>query len=234
MKHLIIAVSAWGLLYGVGVCSAEEPSEAKAEAPQPVESVEVKTDEEKVNYSLGYQLGKDLERQELKLLPDVLLRGAEDAISGKEALIHSRQRAVALRQIKEARAKANLEQSQAFLAENGKKEGVQTLPSGLQYRVIQAGEGKTPGVDDSVTVHYRGTLIDGTEFDSSHKRGKPATFPVKKVIKGWKEALQLMKEGAKWELFVPPDLAYGKLGRKKTIPPNSALIFEVELISVKE
>ena len=109
---------------------------------------------------------------------------------------------------------------------------MQTLPSGLQYKVIQPGTGKTPGGTDKVTVHYRGTLVDGSEFDSSHKRGKPASFQVGRVVKGWTEALQLMQEGAKWELFIPPELAYGERGAGARIPPNSTLIFEVELISV--
>ena len=233
MKYSRIAVSALGLLYGIGVGAAEQPAEAQTEAPQSTGSVEIKTDEEKVNYSLGFELGKDLKGQELKLLPDALLRGAEDAISGGKALVNTRQRAAALKQIRDMRAKENLEQSQAFLTRIAKKEGVVTLPSGLLYREVQAGEGKTPGADDSVVVNYRGSLIDGSEFDSSYERGKPATFQVKKVIKGWREALLLMKEGAKWELFIPPELAYGKRGRPKTIPPNSALVFEVELIAVK-
>ena len=109
-----------------------------------------------------------------------------------------------------------------------------TLESGLQYKVIKAGEGKTPVITDKVTVHYRGTLIDGTEFDSSHERGKPTTFPLQRVIKGWREALQLMQEGAEWELYIPPQLAYGKMGHRKTIPANSALIYEVELISIEQ
>jgi FKBP-type peptidyl-prolyl cis-trans isomerase FklB len=220
-------------LYGAGVCAADEPAESKTEAPQSTESVEVKTDEEKVNYSLGFELGKDLKGQELKLVPEALLRGAEDGLSGNKALVNTRQRAAALKQIKEMRAKNNLEQSQAFLARIAEKEGVVTLPSGLLYREVQAGEGKSPGAGDSVVVNYRGNLMDGSEFDSSYERGKPTTLQVKKVIKGWREALLLMKEGAKWELFIPPELAYGKRGRSKTIPPNSALVFEVELVSVK-
>jgi FKBP-type peptidyl-prolyl cis-trans isomerase FklB len=229
MKHSMIAVSVLGLLYGVGVCAAEET----VEPPQSTGSIEIKTDEEKVNYSLGFELGKDLKRQELKLVPDALLRGAEDGLSGGKALVKPTQRAAALKQIKEKRAQANLEQAQAFLATNAEKEGVKTLPSGLQYRELQAGEGKTPGADDSVVVNYRGNLIDGTEFDSSYDRGKPSTFQVKKVIKGWREALLLMKEGAKWELYIPPELAYGKRGMRNRIPPNNALVYEVELIAVK-
>jgi FKBP-type peptidyl-prolyl cis-trans isomerase FklB len=232
MKYSMIAVSILGLLYGIGIGATEEPAAAKTEAPQST-SVEINTDEEKVNYSLGYELGKDLKGQQLELLPEALLRGAEDAISGDKALVRPTQRAAALKQIKEKRAQANLEQAQAFLTANAEKEGVQTLPSGLQYRAIQPGEGNSPGADGSVVVNYRGTLIDGTQFDSSYDRGKPSTFQVKKVIKGWREALLLMKEGAKWERYIPPELAYGKRGLRKTIPPNNALVYEVELISVK-
>lgn len=195
---------------------------------------EPQSENDKAIYSLGYELGKDIKRHELKLTPEILLKGATDAIDGNKPLVKSSERKKALKAIKEGRAQENLEKAQAFLAENGKKEGVVTLPSGLQYKEIKAGEGKSPAATDSVTVQYRGRLLDGTEFDSSYKRGKPSSFQVKRVIKGWSEALQLMKEGAKWELTIPPELAYGKRGHGKTIPPNSALIFEVELISVKQ
>jgi len=127
----------------------------------------------------------------------------------------------------------NKKEGEAFLAENKKKEGVVTLPSGLQYKVIKEGTGKQPSADATVETNYRGTLIDGTEFDSSYKRGQAATFPVNGVIAGWTEALQLMKEGAKWQLFVPANLAYGERGAGNVIGPNATLIFEVELISVK-
>jgi FKBP-type peptidyl-prolyl cis-trans isomerase len=186
---------------------------------------------DKVNYSLGYELGKDLKRQELELRQEMLLQGAKDAIEGNNPKVNSRERRQALAEIKAKRAQDNLEKSQIFLAEKAKMEDVVSTPSGLLYRVLQAGEGKTPGATDKVTVNYRGTLIDGSQFDSSYDRGKPSNFKVDKVIKGWSEALQLMQEGSKWELYIPPGLAYGKRGRKP-IPPNSALIFEVELISV--
>ena len=126
----------------------------------------------------------------------------------------------------------NLEAGRAFLAEKETEEGVTVLPSGLMYKVIDAGDGATPGPADQVTVHYRGTLIDGTVFDSSYDRGQPATFPVNRVIAGWVEALQLMNEGAKWELYIPSELAYGRAGAGGDIPPNCALIFEVELIKI--
>jgi FKBP-type peptidyl-prolyl cis-trans isomerase FklB len=127
----------------------------------------------------------------------------------------------------------NKADGEKFLAENAKKEGVKVLPSGLQYKVITPGTGKSPKATDTVTTHYKGMLIDGTEFDSSYKRGEPATFPVSGVIPGWTEALQLMKEGAKWQLFLPSNLAYGERGAGRDIGPNATLIFEVELISVK-
>ena len=227
MKYSTIAVLALGLVYGV--CRADEPNTA---ADTSAGAIELKNDNDKVLYSLGYELGRDISRQELQLVPEVLLKGAEDGKSGARPRVDAKQRQAALKQIRAARAEENLAQSRAFLAANGKKAGVQTLPSGLQYKVIQAGEGKTPGARDNVRVHYRGSLIDGSQFDSSYDRGKPATFRVNQVIKGWQEALQLMKQGAKWELFIPPDLAYGERGRPGAIPPNSALIFEVELISV--
>ena len=122
--------------------------------------------------------------------------------------------------------------SENFLKHNATQEGVVSLPSGLQYRVLQDGTGAKPGYNDKVTVHYRGTLLDGTEFDSSYKRGSAATFPLNRVIKGWTQALSLMREGSKWELFIPSDLAYGKQGSGENIGPNEALIFEVELIKV--
>jgi FKBP-type peptidyl-prolyl cis-trans isomerase len=146
------------------------------------------------------------------------------AIRKRVVAVHGRERM--------AKAQKNKQEGQAFLQENGKREGVVTLPSGLQYRVIEEGEGSSPGPADSVTVHYRGTLIDGTEFDSSYSRGQAATFQIKGVIIGWYEGLQLMREGSKWELFVPSDLAYGIQGTGSGIGPNSTLIFEVELISV--
>lgn len=133
-----------------------------------------------------------------------------------------------------ARAQQNLKEGQAFLEENGKREDVVVLPSGLQYRILEEGSGASPGPTDSVTVHYRGTLINGTEFDSTYGGGQPLTFQVSGVIMGWYEALQLMKEGSRWELFVPPDLAYGREGAGARIGPNSTLLFEVQLISVNQ
>jgi FKBP-type peptidyl-prolyl cis-trans isomerase len=206
------------------------------------EKVEPKTENEKINYSVGYQIGGDFKRQEVEPNPEAVMKGIEDALSGAEPLMNAEQMNATLINLKKRIMQAqqqkmidaaadNLKAANAFLAENAEKEGVTTLESGLQYKVIASGAGKSPQKSDKVTVHYRGTLTDGTEFDSSHSRGKPASFGVDQVIRGWTEALQLMKEGDKWELYIPPKLGYGALGGRK-IPPNSALIFEVELISV--
>ncbi|NNJ94054.1 MAG: FKBP-type peptidyl-prolyl cis-trans isomerase [Halobacteria archaeon] len=197
------------------------------------EAVAPQSESHKAIYSLGYELGTELKAHALDFDQELLLQGINDAIDGNKPLVKTTGRNRALAQIRQQRAQRNLEQSQAFLAENAKKKGVVTLDSGLQYRVIKAGEGNSPQATESVSVNYRGTLIDGTEFDSAYEPGKPVTFQVKKVIKGWREALPLMKEGGKWELYIPPELAYGKRAPRKTIPPNSALIYEVELIAVK-
>ena len=146
--------------------------------------------------------------------------------------LQKRVKAAGQKDLKEKAAK-NLEDGKRFLADNQKKEGIKTLPTGLQYKVLAEGAGKTPQATDTVTINHKGTLIDGTEFNSSYKRGQPATFKVDGAIKGWTQALQLMKEGSKWQLFIPPELAYGERGAGRNIPPNSTLIFEVELISVQ-
>lgn len=232
MKISSVAIAAVGLLYGVAAADDPVAPPAVPESRPPV--IELTQNNEQVNYSLGYELGQDLKRQGLELAPEALLKGAEDALKGQRPLVDTRRRQAALKEIKDKRSQENLEKSLAFLAANAEKEGVTTLPSGLQYREIRAGEGKTAEPTGRVTVNYRGTLIDGTEFDSSYERGRPSTFQVKRVIKGWAEAMSLMKEGAKWELFIPPDLAYGKQSPRKRIPPNSALIYEVELLSVEQ
>jgi len=206
--------------------------------------VSLESDDAKVSYSIGYQIGGDIQRQGFPLDPNALAAGILDASTGAEAKLAEEERRTALAALqervmaaqkasREAKSETNLAAAKAFLAENGAKEGVTTLPSGLQYKVITEGTGPKPGATDTVTVHYRGTLIDGTEFDSSYSRNEPATFPLNRVIKGWTEGLQLMGEGAKWELYVPPDLAYGPQGAGERIPPQSALVFEVELLKSK-
>ena len=207
--------------------------------PVPLES-----EDAKVNYSVGYQIGGDLKRQGIPLDPDALLAGIRDANAGGEAKLSEEERRASLTALqtrmraaeevsREAEAAKNLAAANAFLEANRAKEGVTTLPSGLQYKVLTEGTGPKPATTDTVTVHYRGTLIDGTEFDSSYSRNEPATFPLNRVIKGWTEGLQLMSEGAKWELYIPPDLGYGPQGAGARIPPQSALVFEVELLKAK-
>jgi FKBP-type peptidyl-prolyl cis-trans isomerase FklB len=205
---------------------------------------ELKTDREKISYSIGMDIGGNLKRGSVEVDPDLLARGLKDSYGGGKTILTEDQARQALEDFqktlmaKQAEtmkilSEKNKADGEKFLAENAKKEGVKALPSGLQYKEITPGTGKSPKAADSVTTHYKGTLIDGTEFDSSYKRGQPATFPVSGVIPGWTEALQLMKEGAKWQLFVPPDLAYGERGAGQVIGPNATLIFEVELLTVK-
>jgi len=198
------------------------------------------SEKQKFSYAVGIQIGQDLKRNGMAIEAGPVAMAIEDVITGKEpkltvpemqALFADFQKREAAR--KELAGKMNKEEGDKFLAENKGKEGVTELPSGLQYKVITAGTGKQPTATDTVSVHYRGTLINGTEFDSSYQRGEPATFPVNGVIKGWTEALQLMKVGAKWQLFIPSDLAYDTRGAGGDIGPNSMLMFDVELLSVK-
>jgi FKBP-type peptidyl-prolyl cis-trans isomerase FklB len=205
----------------------------------------LKGQKEKVSYLIGLDIGKNFRQQSVDINPDILSRGIKDGLSGAKSLLTDQEaREVMTSFEKEMKGKQeerrkqvgekNQREGEVFLAENKNKEGIRTLPSGLQYKVIKPGTGKKPKLADSVTAHYRGTMIDGTEFDSSYRRGRPASFPVSGVIPGWTEALQLMEEGAKWQLFIPPNLAYGEKGAGQVIGPHATLIFEVELISVQE
>jgi FKBP-type peptidyl-prolyl cis-trans isomerase FklB len=208
------------------------------------EQTQLKTQKDKVSYIIGMEIGGNLKKQSIDIDTDLLLKGLKDAIAGNKPLLEEAEMRTVMNTFKQEmaakmaeetkkRGEKNKKEGEAFLEANKKKEGVKTLPSGLQYKVITEGTGKMPKATDTVTVNYRGTFVDGTEFDSSYKRGQPATFPVKGVIKGWTEALQLMKEGSKWQLFIPASLAYGE-NAPPQIGPNAVLIFEVELISVKE
>lgn len=203
------------------------------------------TQKEKLSYAIGIDMGTSLKKNAIDVDTDVLFRGIKDALSGGKQLmteqelketIQAAQKELAAKQQEKTKALAekNKKEGEEFLAANKKKKGVKALPSGLQYKVITEGKGKMPKATDTVTVNYKGMLIDGTEFDSSFKRNEPATFPVSGVIKGWTEALQLMKEGAKWQLVIPADLAYGERGTPGgPIGPNAVLVFEVELLSIK-
>jgi FKBP-type peptidyl-prolyl cis-trans isomerase FklB len=202
------------------------------------------TQKDKFSYALGMNLGTNLHKQSVPVDPNILLRGLKDALAGgKTALTEDQARAALVEVQNEMRKKqqeemhaageASKKEGDAFLAANKAKEGVVTLPSGLQYKILTQGTGPKPTATDSVVCNYRGTLINGTEFDSSYKRGEPTTFPVSGVIKGWTEALQLMPVGSKWQLFVPSDLAYGERSPGPEIAPDSTLIFEVELLSIQ-
>jgi FKBP-type peptidyl-prolyl cis-trans isomerase len=203
------------------------------------------TQKDKLSYSFGFKIGNSIKQQDTEVNLEVLYKGIKDALSGEKAQLSDEEIAQVLTAFQQERmhkqqeqrkkqAEESQQEGEKFLEENKKKEGVVTLPSGLQYKVITEGKGKKPKATDTVTTHYRGTLLNGTEFDSSYKRNEPATFPLSGVIPGWTEALQLMSEGSKYELYIPSKLAYGERGAGREIPPNATLKFEVELISVKE
>lgn len=196
------------------------------------------------SYSMGVMFGRELKSQGMDIDPDALARGIADAFTGKPALtqkqidsiLTSYQNEIGKRQIEQARIageKAKRE-GELFLAKNKNEQGVKTLPSGLQYRVIKQGQGKRPKASDMVTTKYRGTFINGQEFDSSEQHGGTASFPVTGVIRGWTEALQLMPVGSKWRLYVPSDLAYGERGMPPVIAPHSTLVFDVELLDITD
>jgi FKBP-type peptidyl-prolyl cis-trans isomerase len=202
------------------------------------------TDKEKASYALGLNIGRGLSKQPVDLDSAAVARGVKDALSGSKPLLTDEEATADLAQLQDQVKKAtdaklqalaaeNQKAGEAFLAENKAKEGVVTLPSGLQYKVLTQGTGPKPTAADTVVCQYKGTLLDGTEFDSSYKRGQPATFAVGRIIKGWTEALQLMPVGSKWQIFIPADLAYGERGAGNVIPPNATLIFEVELVSIQ-
>jgi len=233
MKRRMVALAASAaVLFMASGCTAQE------------KKLELNSLKDKVSYGIGLNIGKDFKEQEIDVDVNLLSRGVKDSLAGSEPALSEEQMREAFEAFQkeivakqEAKSKAaaekNLKDGEAFMAENGKNEGVVTLPSGLQYKVLEEGSGKTPAASDTVTVNYRGTLIDGSEFDSSYKRGEPATFPVGGVIPGWTEALQLMKEGAKWQIVIPSNLAYAERGAMPVIGPNSTLVFEVELIKVQ-
>ena len=224
MKRFIVIVSASLLAF---------PLFGQEKSPQ------LKDQKDKVSYSIGMQIGFNLGRQKVDVNPDILAAGIKDAISGKPQLTPDQVKDIMAQFEKDMEQKQkqlgekNKTDGAKYLEENKKKPGVKTTASGLQYKVEKEGTGAQPKATDMVTVNYRGTLIDGTEFDSSYKRGQPASFPVNGVIKGWTEALQLMKQGSKYQLVIPSTLAYGERAMGPDIGPNSTLIFEVELQDVK-
>lgn len=228
MKYILLPLLAVGLLTRPALSA---------------EPIELTTQQQRVSYSIGADIGSTFLEQEIDVDVAALVAGVADSLTGKtilseeemkEVMMAFQQEMMSKMQAKQASVGAeNIAAGTAYLAENAKKDGVKVLPSGLQYKVINSGDGKTPTATDTVKTHYHGTLIDGTVFDSSVERGEPVSFPVNGVIPGWTEALLLMKEGDKWQLVVPSDLAYGDRGAGGRIGPNSTLIFEVELLSVE-
>jgi FKBP-type peptidyl-prolyl cis-trans isomerase FklB len=247
MRKLALAIGV--LFLAATVCGAEEPAtrtEAPAQEPAvktPAEASAFKTQKEKVSYALGMAFGRNMKSQGIDLDPDVFIRAYKDTLSGTkppmtdeeaQQTMSAFQTEMVAKQQEEVKKKGEEQKAkgEAYLAENKKKEGVHTTASGLQYKILKEGDGKKPAAGDTVTVNYRGTFVDGTEFDSSFKRNEPASFPVSGVIPGWTEALQLMKTGSKYEIVIPSNLAYGEKGAGGVIPPNATLVFEVELISI--
>ena len=224
---------------------APKAGAAKTAAAKSAATTALKTPKDKFSYALGMNLGASLHKQSVDVDPNIVAQGLRAALAGGKTLLTQEEAQAALTEVQnELRKKqqekmqvageANKKEGEAFLASNKAKEGVVTLPSGLEYKILKEGTGPKPTASDSVVCNYRGTLINGTEFDSSYKRGQPATFPVNGVIKGWTEALQLMPVGSKWQLFVPSSLAYAERGAGGDIGPNATLIFEVELLSIQE
>jgi FKBP-type peptidyl-prolyl cis-trans isomerase FklB len=246
-KELVITAQYEGklMLLHINPPAPPKPAEPVAAEMNPA----LKDQKAQISYAAGMRLAKTLRKQSVDADPDLVKQGMKDVIAGGPTLMSDDQAQAALKGVETELnvTEANLErkkftdsskkEAEEFLAENKKKDGVVTLPSGLQYKIIKAGDGKKPTGLDFAVCQYRGTLTDGTEFDNSYKRkdGGPVSFPLRSVIKGWQEALTLMPAGSQWQLFVPPDLAYGERGVPKAkIPPNAALIFDVELLSVKE
>ena len=229
MKKLISVALILSLFGGAVLAQKKEPP---------------KTQKEKVSYSIGINIGKNMKMQGLDIDQGFFTQGLKDGLNNAKTAMSDKDMEATMKTFSQemttkmqAKQKADGEKNskagEAFLAANKKKDGVITLPSGLQYKILKAGNGAKPTASQTVTCNYRGTLIDGTEFDSSYKRGEPAEFPVGQVIKGWVEALQLMPVGSKWQLFIPSDLAYGPNGQGPVIGPNAVLIFDIELLSIK-
>lgn len=228
--------------------AAKSQQPPATQAPPPAapnqETSPFKSEQEKVSYAIGMSIGRSFRTQSVDVDLTAFEQGLKDELAGGKTLLTESELKTTLTQLQadirkkqqekmQQLAESNKKEGEAFLTANKSKDGVVALPSGLQYKILQEGSGPKPAATDSVTCNYRGTLIDGTEFDSSYKRGQPASFGVTRVIKGWTEALQLMPVGSKWQIFIPSDLAYGEHGNGPTIGPNATLIFEVELLSIQ-
>jgi FKBP-type peptidyl-prolyl cis-trans isomerase FklB len=228
--------SLWAAVLAVGLIGCQSTGEKNAK---------LETQKDKVSYSIGLNIGNNMKRDSIAINPDIFLRGVLDAtVDSARRLMTDKEMQETMTVFQQEMQKKQMEQAhaagqknrlegEAFLTENAKQPGVVTLPSGLQYRVLVEGKGKKPTASATVKTHYSGKLLNGTEFDSSIKRGEPAVFPCSGVIKGWTEALLLMPVGSKWELYIPASLAYGEAGAGGVIPPNATLLFQVELISIQ-
>jgi FKBP-type peptidyl-prolyl cis-trans isomerase FklB len=242
MKNISIAVTLVVLLFCAGLYAQQKTAQTQ---PAPAaQAASTMTDKEKTSYSIGLNIGLNLHEQEVQIDVASLTKGIQDGLGNSKpalseaeirATLMTLQKQVAERQETKRKSLAdkNSKEADTFLAANKAKEGVVTLPSGLQYKVITAGKGPKPTATDTVVTHYKGSFLDGKVFDSSYDRGEPATFTVNGVIAGWTEALQLMPVGSKWQLWVPPKLAYGENGFQNVIPPNATLTFEIELVSIQ-
>lgn len=224
--------------------TANKPATKSGQTSATKTRAALETPKEKLSYSIGMNIGKSLKRDSVDVDPDLVLRGIKDVLGGGTPLMTDQEVQSTLNDLQadlhkkqeqeiQQLAETNKKEGEAFLIANKTKAGVISLPSGLQYKILQEGTGPKPTAADTVTVNYRGTLLNGTEFDSSFKRGQPASFPVGGIIKGWTEALLLMPVGSKWQLFIPPELAYGPRQAGPGIGPNSTLVFEVELLSIE-
>ncbi len=236
MKMKLLGAVLAGSLVLAG-CQKDEPKEASEAAKTPA----LETLNQKVSYMIGLQVGQNTKRDNLELDIDAFAQALRDVKEGTEPRLSQEQMQAAMQEFQTQQkaeyekaqkevADKNQQEGEAFLAENAKKDGVVALENGLQYKVLVEGTGPKPALSNTVEVNYRGTLLDGTEFDSSYKRGESISFPLTGVIEGWREALQLMPEGSKWELYIPSDLAYGPGGTGGVIGPNATLVFEVELL----
>jgi FKBP-type peptidyl-prolyl cis-trans isomerase FklB len=240
------------MLVAVAALFASSCQEPKPAAEKEITKADLKTEDDKVSYSVGFSMGSSFKQDELKINLEILQQGMEDGFTGSKQLLdeeevkktmmafkekmRAKKQAEYMKRMEEIKkqGEANKEKGRQFLEENKAREDIVTLESGLQYKILKKGTGASPKPTDTVKCQYRGTTIDGKEFDSSYERGKPATFAVNRVIKGWTEGLQLMKEGGKWQFFIPSELAYGERGAGKNIGPNEVLVFEVELLEIEK
>jgi len=240
------------ILLAVAALFASSCEKPKPAVKKEITKADLKTEDDKVSYSLGFSMGSNFKKDDLKMNLEMFQKGMKDGFTGGKQILNeeeiketmtafqqkmrAKKQAEYMKRMEETKkqGEANKEKGEKFLEENKTKEGVVTLESGLQYKILKKGTGASPKATDTVKCHYKGTTIDGKEFDSSYKRGEPATFALNRVIKGWTEGLQLMKEGGKWQFFIPSELAYGERGAGQNIGPNEVLIFEIELLGIEK